>query len=137
VCRSTGDVSDEATTVIRGTVNARLEAVVRLRVRGPSGAALDVDAVVDSGFSSSLTLPSATVASRGLARQSGGSAVLGDGSIRSFDVYAAEVDWDGTRRRVLVSCIGSEVLVGMRLLAGHALRVAVAPGGAVEIEALP
>ena len=43
--------------MIRGTVNARLEAVVRLRVRGLGGAELDVDAVVDTGFTSSLTLP--------------------------------------------------------------------------------
>ena len=123
--------------MIRGTVNARLEALIHLRVRGPGGAELDMDAVVDSGFTSSLTLPSAAVASLGLVRQSGGSVVLGDGSIRSFDVYAAEVEWDGNWRPVLVSGIGDEVLVGMRLLAGHALRVAVVPGGVVEIEPLP
>lgn len=123
--------------MIRGTVNARLEALIRLRVRGPGGAELNMDTVVDSGFTSSLTLPSAAVASLGLARQSGGSVVLGDGSIRSFAVYAAEVEWDGNWRPVLVSGIGSEVLMGMRLLAGHALRVAVVPGGAVEIEPLP
>jgi hypothetical protein len=41
--------------MIRGTVNARLEALIRLRVRGPGGAELDMDAIVDSGFTSSLT----------------------------------------------------------------------------------
>jgi predicted aspartyl protease len=123
--------------VIRGTVNARLEALVRLRVRGPGGAELDVDAVVDSGFTSSLTLPSTAVASLGLARQSGGSAVLGDGSVRPFDIYAAEVEWDGAWRPVLVSAIGDEVLIVVRLLAGYELRVEVVPGGAVEISPLP
>ena len=34
--------------MIRGAVNARLEAVVRLRVRGPGGAETDLDAVIDS-----------------------------------------------------------------------------------------
>jgi predicted aspartyl protease len=43
--------------MIRGVVNARHEAVVRLRVRGPSGVESDVDAIVDSGFTASLTLP--------------------------------------------------------------------------------
>ena len=43
--------------MIRGTVNSRLEAVVRLRVRGPAGVEADVDAVVDTGFTSALTLP--------------------------------------------------------------------------------
>jgi clan AA aspartic protease len=123
--------------MIRGVVNARHEAVVRLRVRGPSGAELDFDAVVDTGFTGSLTLLSAAVGALGLVRQSGGSAVLGDGSIRHFDVYAAEVEWDGNWRPVLVSAVGDEILVGMRLLAGHELRVAVVPGGPVEISPIP
>ena len=123
--------------MIRGTVNARLEAVIRLRVRGPGGAEMDFDAVVDTGFTSSLTLPATAVTALGLVRQSSSAATLGDGSVRHFDVSAAEVEWDGNWRPVLVSGIGDEVLVGMRLLAGQALRVAVVPGGAVEIEPLP
>lgn len=123
--------------MIRGSVNARLEAVIQLRVRGPTGAEFDCDAVIDTGFTSSLTLPSTAVTALGLVRHSGGSVVLGDGSIRSFDMYAAEVEWDGTWRPVLVSAVGDEVLVGMRLLARHELRVAVVPGGSVEISPHP
>jgi clan AA aspartic protease len=123
--------------MISGMVNARLEAVIRLRVRGPGGAELDFDAVIDTGFTSSLTLPAAAVTALGLVRQSGGSVVLGDGSVRSFDVYAAEVEWDGSWRPILVSAVGDEVLVGMRLLAGIELRVAVVPGGPVEISPHP
>jgi len=123
--------------VISGTVNARLEAVIRLRVRGPGGVELDFDAVIDTGFTSSLTLPATAVTALGLVRQSGGSAVLGDGSVRSFDMYAADVEWDGNWRPVLVSAVGDEVLVGMRLLAGYELRVAVVPGGPVEISPHP
>jgi predicted aspartyl protease len=63
-------------------VNARNEAVVCLRVRGPGGSELDVDAVVDSGFTASLTLPATTVVALGLVRQSGGGAVLADGLVR-------------------------------------------------------
>jgi clan AA aspartic protease len=123
--------------MIRGQVNARGEAVVRLRVRGPAGAVQDVDAVVDTGFTSSLTLPNAVVATLGLASQSVGGAVLADGSVRQFDVYAAEIEWDGSWKPVLVSAVGDEVLLGMRLLAGHELRIAVVPGGVVEITPLP
>ena len=121
----------------RGVVNARLEAVVSLRVRGPVGIALDVDAVVDTRFTSSLTLPIAVVVALGLVRQSIGGALLADGSRRRFDVYAAEVAWNGGWRPVLVSAVGDEVLLGMRLLAGHELRIAVVPGGVVEITPLP
>jgi predicted aspartyl protease len=59
-------------------------------------------AIVDSGFTSSLTLPATVVTALGLARQSGGTAVLADGSIRQFDIFAAEVLWGGTWRAVLV-----------------------------------
>ncbi len=77
------------------------------------------------------------VATLGLARQSGGGAVLADGSVRQFNIYAAEVAWCGGWRPVLVSGLGDEVLLGMRLLAGHELRIAVVPGGVVEITPLP
>ena len=123
--------------MIRGVVNARLEAVVRIRVRGPSAVELDVDAIVDSGFSASLTLSSAAVTALSLIRQSGGGAVLADGSVRKFDIYDAEVEWDGIWRPVLVSLIGDEALIGMRLLAGRDLRIAVVQGGSVEINPLP
>lgn len=123
--------------MIRGAVNSRWEAIVPLRIRGPGGTEQDVDAVVDSGFTAALTLPAAVVVALGLARQSVGGAVLADGSLRQFDIYAAELAWGGGWRPVLVSVVGNEVLLGMRLLAGHELRIAVVPGGVVEITPLP
>lgn len=62
--------------MIRGAVNARCEAVVRLRLRGPGGTELDVDAIVHSGFTAALSLPAATVTALGLLRQSGGTAAV-------------------------------------------------------------
>ena len=123
--------------MIRGVVNARREGIVRLRVRGPSGVESDVDALVDSGFTSSLTLPTTTVAALGLVRRSSSSAVLADGSVRKFDIYAAEVEWGGTWRAVMVSAVGNEPLLGMHLLAHHKLVMEVVPGGLVEITPLP
>jgi len=51
--------------------------------------------------------------------------------------YAAEVEWNGGWRPVLVSAVGDEALLGMRLAAGNELRIAVVPGGVVEITPLP
>jgi clan AA aspartic protease len=116
-----------------GQVNARREAVVQLRVRGPGGQGLSVDAIVDSGFTGALTLPAAVISALGLIRQSGGSAVLADGSVRQFDIYAVEVAWDGQWRGLLVSGVGCEALLGMRLMDGHELRIEVTAAGAVEI----
>jgi clan AA aspartic protease len=123
--------------MIGGVVNRRREAMVRLRVRGPGGIEADVDAIVDTGFTASLTLPAATVAGLGLIRQSGSSAVMADGSVRHCDVCAAEVAWDGVWRALLVSAVGNEPLLGMRLLAAHKLMIEVVPGGLVEILPFP
>lgn len=123
--------------MIRGVVNDNREGIIRLRVRGPAGTVLEVDAIVDSGFVSSLTLPITTVSALDLVRQSGSSGVLADGSIRQFDVYHADVEWDGAWRTVLVSALGNEPLLGMRLMSRHKLTIEVVPRGLVEIVPLP
>ncbi len=123
--------------MIQGVVNARVEATIRLRLRASDGSELDVEALIDSGFTGSLTLPAAVIAALGLAHQSDGRAVLADGSVQRLDIYAAEVEWDGSRRSVMVAAVGDEALVGMRLLAGHELRIVVVPGGVVEITPMP
>ena len=79
--------------MIRGTVTANREPVVRLRVRGPAGAVADVDVVVDTGFTGALVLPAAVVAALGLPWRSGGTAVLADGSTHQTDYYEAELEW--------------------------------------------
>lgn len=118
-------------------MNTRSEAVVRLRVRGPAGIESDADAVVDTGFTAALILPGAVIAALGLIRKSRGQAILADGSVKHFDIFAAEVDWIGGWRPVLVSAVGEETLMGMRMLAGHQLKIEVEPGGAVEIVPRP
>ena len=42
--------------MIRGSVDAGLQARVGLRLRGPAGAELDLNAVIDTGFDDSLIL---------------------------------------------------------------------------------
>ena len=123
--------------MMRGTVNSRREAIIRLRTRGPTGHELEVNAVVDSGFTSSLTLPASAIASLALVRTSGGQAVLADGSLTQFDLFDAEVQWEGNWRSVVISAVGDEALLGMRLLAKHELRMEVVRGGVVEITPLP
>ena len=122
---------------MRGLVNARHEAVIRLRVRGSGGPELALDVLVDSGCALPLTLPTEAVASLGLVRQTSSDAVMADGSVRQCEVFAAEVEWDGVWRPVLVSALGDEPLLGMPLMAGHRLCIDVVPGGPVEIELLP
>jgi clan AA aspartic protease len=119
--------------MIRGTVNSRREAIVRLRLRGPSGAEAEIDAIVDTGYTGALMLTSATVIALGLQWLSGGKATLADGSPARFDSYAADLEWDGRLRPVVVSDGGHEALLGMRLMEGLELRVQAWAGGEVEI----
>lgn len=121
----------------RGEVNARSEAVLRLRLRGPSGTVAEVDAVIDTGYTGTLTLPTPVAESLGLTRGVGGQAVLADGTSRRFDTFATEVEWGGRWRGVEAYALGNEVLIGMRFSAGHGLRVGVVDRGTVEVTALP
>jgi clan AA aspartic protease len=107
-----------------------------LTIRGPSGAEADVDAVVDTGFSASLTLPLALVADLDLPRYSGASAMLADGTVQPVDGYSAEVHWEGAWLPILAWAAGSEPLAGMRLFMGSELRIEVTSSGAVEVNPL-
>jgi predicted aspartyl protease len=51
--------------MMTGTVNAFHEAILRVSVRGPEGKEREVEAVVDTGFDGSLTLPPHLVAELG------------------------------------------------------------------------
>ena len=121
--------------MIQGAVNAALEAVLPLTVQGTAGHAQELEAVIDTGFSGFLTLPSALVAGLGLAFSGVGWAVLADGTEARFDVYDATLLWDGRQRRVYVYAADTAPLAGMRLLEGHDLHVEVESGGRVVIEA--
>ena len=119
--------------MILGTVNARYEGVVHLRLRGPSGAESEVDTLVDSGFSGSLTLPKAVISCLELDRRSEGQVTLADGSSRKIEYFAAEVHWHDGWRTILVMDVGGDPLLGMRLMSDHELKILVRPGGSVEI----
>jgi clan AA aspartic protease len=123
--------------MIGGTVNARLEAVVNLRVRGPSRSELAVDAVIDTGSTASLTLPSATIVALGLTFRATNPVILADGSTRLVDTYDAELDWEGAWRNVLVTEVESDPLIGTRMLAGYQVFIEFVPGGVVGVTRLP
>lgn len=123
--------------MIFGTVNGSREPVVGLRVRGPSGTAVTVSLVIDTGYDGVITLPSKVIAALGLAGRFGGYITLADGTVRQYGVYSAEVEWHDGWRTVEVSGFSDAALLGMEMLDGHALRVECHPGGTVEIVPIP
>ena len=121
--------------MIEGTVNAAYEAVVSLPLRGPSGQARDVDAVVDTGFTRFLTLPPAMIAELGLGFRGVNRVILADGSETTLEVYGVTVVWDGQLREVVAYASDTTPLIGMSLLHRHNLNVDVEDGGRVLIQA--
>lgn len=121
--------------MIQGAVNSALEAVLLLTVQGTDGRSREVEALIDTGFSGYLTLPSALVAAFGLEFDGVGWGVLADGTEASFDMYDATLLWDGRPRSVYIYAAEATPLVGMRLLEGHDLHVEVEGGGHVTVEA--
>jgi clan AA aspartic protease len=121
--------------MIKGVVRGR-EARIRLNVRGPRRKSQAIDAVIDTGYTASLSLPPAMVASLGLRWKSIGRGILADGSECLFDVFEANVTWDGKQQRILIDEADTDPLVGMALLAGYELRMEVREGGQVTIKRL-
>jgi clan AA aspartic protease len=121
--------------MIAGAVRDR-EARIRLQIQNASGQAEDIDAVIDTGFTSYLTLPPAIISSLGLRWMSTARGVLGDGSECLFDVFEAVVVWDVSERTILVDEADVDPLLGMSLLDGYELKIQVRSGGKVTIKPL-
>ena len=121
--------------MIEGSVNAAYEAVVTLSLQGSEGRTRDIEAVIDTGYTGTLTLPTAVVADLGLSFSHMGWAFLANDDIVSFDVHNVTVLWEGQPRHVKADATGSTPLVGMLLLDRHNLSIDVEDGGRVLIQA--
>ncbi len=121
--------------MITGHVTASREAVVSLKVRSPDGPEHEIEAVIDTGFNGSLTLPPALIEKLNLSWRRRGQAVLADGSKSLFEIYDATIIWDGKPRRIAIDALDADPLVGMSLLFDHDLTVEVVTGGSVLIKA--
>ena len=78
-----------------GTVNANCEAIVQIAILGENQKYQSVKAVVDTGFTGCLILPTMTISTLGLVCYAQQEGMLGDGSIHLFNVYEGVVIWDG------------------------------------------
>lgn len=123
--------------MITGIVIAYRQATIHLPVRGPAGQERGVEAIIDTGFDGSLTLPPALIATLGLAWRRRGRAMLADGSESLFDIHEATVVWNGVPRRIAVDAADTDPLLGMLLLHGYELTVQAVEGGSVLVKALP
>ena len=122
--------------MIAGSVNTRLEAIVRLTLRGPQGQRRRIEAVIDTGYNGALTLPPDLIAELGLPWNDSGPVVLGDGSTCECDVYLGTVLWNRLPIPILVDEADTTPLLGMGLLHGFELKMNVERRGHVTIKPL-
>ena len=123
--------------MIVGAVNVRREATIRLVIRDQQGQNHEVEAVIDTGYDGFLTLPPDLITTLGLTRIGSGRTLLANGTEDQFDIYEADVEWDGALLRLEIDSADADPLIGMSLLYGYDLHIPVIDGGTVVIQKLP
>jgi len=104
---------------------------------GANGQKLDIDAVIDTGFTGNLTLPPALITALGLSFHSRQQVILGDGQAYALNVHTGAAEWDGQPRRIEIDSADTTPLVGMAMMYGYKLTIEDVDGGSVTIELLP
>jgi clan AA aspartic protease len=123
--------------MIHGQVSPYREAVIELMLAGPTGLEMQVDAVLDTGFTECLTLSPTLIAALQLVYVAESELTLADGSDARFDVFRVLVLWHGNRIDIPVLSADGDPLVGMSLLYGSRVTLDIVDGGPVAIEPLP
>ncbi len=121
--------------MITGKITVYQEAVIELEV-GSSNQSEKIEAVIDTGFTGYLTLPSALVSRLNLQQAAEQRAILGDENRVVLKRHIAKVLWHGAERNVYVLQAEGGPLVGMSLLYGSRLILDVVTDGNVTIDAL-
>lgn len=109
---------------------------VDLRVFGKDGREAVVEAVIDTGYTGALTLPTSIVSQLQLTWERRNKAFLADGTPLNTDEFEAYISWDGEKRKISIDQFDSVPLFGMSLLYNHELKVHVYPAGKVQIKRL-
>jgi clan AA aspartic protease len=122
--------------MMMGNVNSRREALIQFVVMGENNQRQGVKAVIDTGYTGFLTLPSAIITPLGLTWFMQEEGILGDGSMCMFNVFEASVIWDGQVKPIEINESETDPLVGMGLLEGYELNIQGFAGGLVTIKAL-
>ena len=122
--------------MMMGSVNSRREAIIQFVVLGENHQMQAIKAVIDTGYSGFLTLPSAIITTLGLTWYMQEEGILGDGSLCMFNVFEATVIWDGQIKSIEINESETDPLVGMGLLDGYELNIQGFAGGLVTIKPL-
>ena len=122
--------------MMTGIVTAQREAVLRLTLYDANGQEHTHDAVVDTGYNGTLTLPPTGIATLGLRWHRAGRAILADGSESRFNVYKGVVLWDGQPITIRIDELDADSLVGMSLMYGDELVLPVIDGATFTLRGI-
>ena len=123
--------------MITGHVNDKREAVILLTICGTQGQTRQIEAIIDTGYSAYLTMPTEVIAALDLISIGDQQLTLADGSEVDSALYPATVIWDGQERAIEVDALEEEMLIGMALMDGYDLSVRVMVGGTVTLKPIP
>ena len=121
--------------MITGKITVHQEAVIELEVISLNRPE-KIEAVIDTGFTGYLTLPSTLIAHLKLQQAGEQSAILGDENRVVLKRHVAKVLWHGEERDVYVLQAEGGPLIGMSLLHGSRLILDVVTDGDVTIDTL-
>jgi clan AA aspartic protease len=121
--------------MMEGVVNANFEATITV-VAGKDKNLKSTKAVIDTGFSGFLSLPIAIITELDLQWKYSDWATLGDGNKAFFDIYEAQIIWNGQRKNIEINASETDPLIGMSLLRGYRLQIDTTQGGLVIISEL-
>ena len=121
--------------MITGKITVHQEAVIELEVISLNRPE-KIEAVIDTGFTGYLTLPSTLIAHLKLQQAGEQSAILGDENRVVLKRHVAKVLWHGEERDVYVLQAEGGPLIGKSLLHGSRLILDVVTDGDVTIDTL-
>jgi clan AA aspartic protease len=122
--------------MIHGIVSRNREATISLVVVNENRQTKLITAVIDTGYTGFLSLPSEIITELNLSWRGIDRGTLGDGSEVTFEVYAAKVIWDGEYRDIPINEAETDPLAGMSLLYGYDLHIQTVEGGNVTTKLL-
>jgi clan AA aspartic protease len=115
--------------VIRGSFRDDA-ARARLTLIGDADS-VEVEFVVDTGFTGTLALPPSVLARIGASLDGTRLLRLADGTERRAPFYTVRIEWDGEPHAVRAILLEDEPLIGVALLREYLLQVEVIDGGTV------
>ena len=122
--------------MIGGRVSIDLVPIVKLVLVGVGAEEVEIEAEVDTGFNSALSLPIERIRSLGWIYVGNERTVFGDGRAFEMELFRGIVLWEGQPRLISVMASPSVPLLGTALLEGSELRIQFKRGGDITITAL-